>query len=925
MTSITAQQIKLDLELVPKENRLDIEKCNGRISRGLKLKEETFQFVLDALSLTPCHPAFVITADVPEVSIDILQICPKIEDQDFDALPSEEDIVSFLRELSHIRIISSLNDIVIDQMHQPWRNFAALINKSLSGKTTALDKLCLSRAHILWGMYFQKNVDYESKAYKTYLGYATGTVHPKVARIFKKSSPSKKHSVPVPADEEPVQKGKRVKRSAKKSSTTPTTGIIIKEPHVETQSKRKEMLDVTRGKGIDLISKVVLTEEARMKEITPSVTNEGTGDKPGVPDVTKDNSTESEFESWGNDDDDSNNEEGSDEDRGMDSNDVQDKKAYIRTTDAQPEKENLEITQEQVVEDAHVKITKKADVPVTSSSPSSDLASKFLNFLDISLADIEIVCTLDVHVNHEVPRIHTSTLLAVPVLVIPEASPVYTNIPQSSQTFTTPPPQSTPTPLPTTETTNIHPSNLDFALVFRFNDRVTALEKAVDELKNDPRHTQVITLVDDQLDTRIGATREEFVNFLSASLTDRITEQVRNQLPQILPEEVSNFAPPVIEKMIQESLNQVNLANASSQPQSSYESATTLTDFELKKILIDKINSNESYLTAPEHQECFDGLVKYYNLKKDFFSSYDVYLLKRRQDDKDKDEGPSAGLDRRTKSQSKSFGKFVHVEEPEFKVGDTDTPQVKKGIGNEDKIRQKGPMQNWLMTLATSTFTGKSLKEFDKLMSTPIEFSSYILNGLKIENLTQEILLGPAFRLLKGTRSNYAELEYDFEECYKALLEKLDWENPEGGDYPFDLSKPFPLITRDDVADFATALRMFTRDLRKRHPYNPYKNPQGFIYVDDYERNRLMRSDELYKFSDDTLTRLLSLLEDITKNIDMGYFPKRRLSTLEKKKAHFMIKDINKLLKERRMMRSLEKFIGGRLYETDLRLLQRTI
>ncbi|GJS84679.1 hypothetical protein Tco_0751220 [Tanacetum coccineum] len=114
-------------------------------------------------------------------------------------------------------------------------------------------------------------------------------------------------------------------------------------------------------------------------------------------------------------------------------------------------------------------------------------------------------------------------------------------------------------------------------------------------------------------------------------------------------------------------------------------------------------------------------------------------------------------------------------------------------------------------------------------------------------------------------------------------------------------------------------------NLRKRHPYTPYKDPQGFIYVDDHKRNRLMRSDELYKFSDGTLTRLLSSLEDITKNIDMEYLPKRRWSNLEKKRAHFMIKDINKLLKERRMMRSLEKFVGGRLYGTDLRLLQRTI
>ncbi|GJT88851.1 hypothetical protein Tco_1070568 [Tanacetum coccineum] len=100
------------------------------------------------------------------------------------------------------------------------------------------------------------------------------------------------------------------------------------------------------------------------------------------------------------------------------------------------------------------------------------------------------------------------------------------------------------------------------------------------------------------------------------------------------------------------------------------------------------------------------------------------------------------------------------------------------------------------MTLAASTPTDKSLKEFDELMSTPIDFSAFIMNGLNISNLTQKTLLGPAFRLLKGTRKNYAELEYDFKECYKALSEKLDWENPKGRDYPFDLSKPLPLITR---------------------------------------------------------------------------------------------------------------------------------
>ncbi|GJW89473.1 hypothetical protein Tco_0164813 [Tanacetum coccineum] len=96
------------------------------------------------------------------------------------------------------------------------------------------------------------------------------------------------------------------------------------------------------------------------------------------------------------------------------------------------------------------------------------------------------------------------------------------------------------------------------------------------------------------------------------------------------------------------------------------------------------------------------------------------------------------------------------------------------------------------MTLASSA--DKLSKTFDDLMSTPIDFSAYIMNGMKITNLTQETLVGLAFKLLKGTGTNFTELEYDFEECYKALSEKLDWENPKGGDYPFDLTKPLPLV-----------------------------------------------------------------------------------------------------------------------------------
>ncbi|GKB04211.1 hypothetical protein Tco_0832354 [Tanacetum coccineum] len=87
----------------------------------------------------------------------------------------------------------------------------------------------------------------------------------------------------------------------------------------------------------------------------------------------------------------------------------------------------------------------------------------------------------------------------------------------------------------------------------------------------------------------------------------------------------------------------------------------------------------------------------------------------------------------------------------------------------------------------------------------------------------------------------------------------------------------FPQLRINEIEDMLLLVPDTIRpDLRKRHSYTPYKDPQGFIYVDEFKRNRLMRSDELYKFSDGTLTRLLSSLEDIAKNIDMEYLPKRR-------------------------------------------------
>nr|GEU98382.1 hypothetical protein [Tanacetum cinerariifolium] len=424
--------------------------------------------------------------------------------------------------------------------------------------------------------------------------------------------------------------------------------------------------------------------------------------------------------------------------------------------------------------------------------------------------------------------------------------------------------------------------------------------------------------------------------------------------------------------MVTESLDHDILVKESSQPQSSYEVATSLIEFELKKILINKIDKSESYLAAPEHKVAS---------KCDWFT---------------KPKQPQEPTD------------------PDW---------------NDGKTQQQGPTQSWLITLAFSV--DKPSKTFDELISTHIEFSVYIMNVLNISNLTQETLLGPAFKLLKDTRSNYGELEYDFEECYKALFEKLDWDNPEGGDYLFDLTKPLPLVMngnrqmvpvdyffnndlkylqggvstmtyttsltktkasqydipgiKDMVPNIWSPIKVaydkhalwgishwrdqrksfyrYERGLESRHDVYSTKRilgvtqvkvirKHGYGYLREIEVRRV--NNDLYTFKEgnflrlcindiedililivlnrltnllgddvfdfaialrmftrslviqNTLTRLRTLLEDIAKNIQMEYLLKRRWSTLEKKRANIMIEEIDKQLKERRMMKSLE-------------------
>nr|GFD27083.1 hypothetical protein [Tanacetum cinerariifolium] len=66
----------------------------------------------------------------------------------------------------------------------------------------------------------------------------------------------------------------------------------------------------------------------------------------------------------------------------------------------------------------------------------------------------------------------------------------------------------------------------------------------------------------------------------------------------------------------------------------------------------------------------------------------------------------------------------------------------------------------------------------------------------------------------------------------------------------------------------------------RREAYTAHSNPRGFIYQNKNKKNRLMRIDELYKFSDGTLNDVRNALDDRLKGSNavfaVHYLEKRR-------------------------------------------------
>ncbi|GKA79756.1 hypothetical protein Tco_0786352 [Tanacetum coccineum] len=141
----------------------------------------------------------------------------------------------------------------------------------------------------------------DSDAYKTYLAFATGASSPKKARKFKKHDSLSRKRTLVTVEEEEPEPAKKKKAPA---TTDKSKGIdllseatLLEEAQVKEVLKRSQQettIHQAGGSGDGTGSKPRVPDEPKGKSVD---INKGTSLKPGVPDVSKHDSSKSEYES----------------------------------------------------------------------------------------------------------------------------------------------------------------------------------------------------------------------------------------------------------------------------------------------------------------------------------------------------------------------------------------------------------------------------------------------------------------------------------------------------------------------------------------------------------------------------------------------------------------------------------------------------
>nr|GEZ77052.1 hypothetical protein [Tanacetum cinerariifolium] len=589
---------------------------------------------------------------------EMLHISPRIPGQSFAELPFEAEILEFLR----FCVSSGIQKAKEEQRNDYPRFTKVIIDYCMTSKPSiprrnrvnwhyVRDDVLFSTIKVVsrhqttqqYGVILPIELTNDdirnSKAYKEYYACATGEAVPKPKASTRKKKGGSASSTTPPT---PI------------ATLTPTTTIVA-APRLSAAAKGKqparatptEPTDVERTEAEQL--KIVLKrsrQETYISQQRSFGTDEGTGSRPGVPDVPSDDSEEEL--SWNSSDDEDVDEQtkGREEGEGYktDKSDDDDDKEEITkigdqevTESDEGDNEDTESDRESEDEETREQEEESFDpIPQTPEDNEDDDNNEEDQGLRIGeeermqeeedveelYRDVDINQGRGIQVSQETEDTH--------VILTPTQSDVQQESLSTSSFMTN---QLNPITDP----------------VFRFEDRVKSLEdnfSNIPGIVNQYLHQQMPEAVREAVQTQtnrlqdsIQRENDEFLKTIDENMKKIIKEQVKTQVKV----QVTRILPR-IEEAVNAQLKAKVLTRSSHSSRTSYAVAADL-EMELKKILIDKMEGNKSIQRSDEQRNLYKALVKAYDADKTILDTYgESTILKRRREDDDQ-EGPSTGSD----------------------------------------------------------------------------------------------------------------------------------------------------------------------------------------------------------------------------------------------------------------------------------------
>nr|GFA39355.1 hypothetical protein [Tanacetum cinerariifolium] len=755
---------------------------------------------------------------------------------------------------------------------------AAIINKCLTGKSLGYDSLRLSQAQILYGLYHKRNVDFSYLMWEDFVYQvehkdtkkSNEMYYPRFTKVIIHHFMSKDPSIPrrnkmnwhyvrddhmfttiknsnayqeyyaVATGATPPKPKASVRKTRSSFGTTITPLTVVAGPRLTTSEKGKQAAKASRAKSLSALFEVAMTE---MKEL-----------------VLYQASDEEEFIH----------------------------PSLSTHTEEEPRDE-------------------ESFDPIPKTPEDTDDEGNGEENLELNFGREE---------GHDEEEEEDELYRHIPTSVAPLPMSTLTITPFTIATITIT--QQAPT-LPTTALSTLIQDLPNFGLLFGFDNRLRALEANFSEFMQTNQFPRAVSAILRIVQRYMDQQMNEAVKVVVQIQSDRLRDEAQKENYKFL-------------KTIDENMQKIIKEQGKEQVKTSYAVAADLTEMELKKIIIEKMEGNKS--------------IQRYNEQRNLYKALTL--------------ASESAIAEEPMQTTFEMGEPSH---PEFETGADDQPTVQSSQHPEWFSQQKKPptldhdwnqtlpathgsIQPWISKLAKQSDSHSS---FNELIDTSVDFFNFLINRLKVDTLTLKLLAGLTYDLMKRSCKSLVELEFFLEEIYKAATDQLDWVNPEGNlplgrkrqqfygvnrESAHDVySKPriiavtelkivewhnykhldWITVRRDDdklykfkegdfkrlriqdiediiviqrhVEDLQLGVEIYQKklnltrpdtyrsDLKRKEAYSAYSNPKGFIYQNKDKQNRLIRIDELHKFSDGTLIDVRTALDYRLKGIRMKYLP----------------------------------------------------